>query len=370
MLQKSAQKINCLDLKPQHSKIKKEIFDVFEQVYDDAAFSGGSFVEKFESQFSDFCGTQYAVGVSNGTTALHLAILSLGIGKDDEVIVPANTFIATAWGVSHSGAVPVFVDCDPHTWEIDPTAIEAAITPRTRAVIGVHLYGMPFDVDAVKEICKERGLFLLEDAAQAQGAKYKGTPVGGFGEMACFSFYPGKNLGACGEAGGITTNSEEYCLRLKRLRNHGSTIRYFHDEIGFNMRMGGLEAASLSVKIKYLNQWNNRRSVIAKRYQNEISNDKIRMQVQPDSANSVHHLFVVTTDNRERFVHYLNEWNIYPAFHYPVPCHLQKAYAFLGYKNGDFPNAEHLANHCVSLPMYSELTDDMVSYIIEVINNY
>ena len=244
-------KIPCLDLKGQHQQIKQEVFEAFEKVYENTAFSGGPFVETFEKSFAQFCGTKYAVGVDNGTSALQLAMLALGIGAGDEVIVPANTFIATAWGVSYTGATPVFVDNDPDTWEIDPAKIEEAITPKTKAVIGVHLYGQPFDIDAVQAVCTKHDLFLIEDAAQAQGAMYKGKPIGGFGEMACFSFYPGKNLGACGEAGGLTTNSESYYKHLQSLRNHGMTVRYYHDEVGFNMRMGGLEGASLSIKLKY-----------------------------------------------------------------------------------------------------------------------
>jgi dTDP-4-amino-4,6-dideoxygalactose transaminase len=197
-------KITCLDLKGQHQQIKKEVFEAFEKVYEKTAFSGGPFVEEFEKAFAVFCQAKYAVGVSNGTTALHLAMLTLGIGVGDEVIIPANTFIATAWGVSHAGATPVFVDCDADTWEIDVLKIEEKITSRTKAVIGVHLYGQPFDIGGVEAVCKKHHLKFIEDAAQAQGAYYKNQPVGGFGEMACFSFYPGKNLGACGEAGGIT----------------------------------------------------------------------------------------------------------------------------------------------------------------------
>ena len=265
-------KIPCLDLQKQHRQIKNEVFEAFEKVYEKTAFSGGPFAEEFEKSFAAFCNAKYAVAVNNGTSALHLAMLALGIGKGDEVIIPANTFIATAWGVSYAGATPVFVDCTNDTWQIDAAKIEEKITPKTKAVIGVHLYGQPFDVDAVKQICGKHKLFLLEDAAQAQGALYKNSPVGGFGEMACFSFYPGKNLGACGEAGGVTTNNEAYAGHIQSLRNHGSVVRYYHDEVGYNMRMGGLEAASLSVKLKYLTSWNNRRGEIAKRYQSEITN--------------------------------------------------------------------------------------------------
>jgi len=369
-MEKKINKIPCLDLVKQHQQVKAEIFEAFEKVYEKTAFSGGPFVEEFEKSFATFCGTRYSVGVNNGTTALQLACLALGIGIGDEVILPANTFIATAWGPSHVGATPVFVDCTADTWEIDVTKIEAAITPKTKAIIGVHLYGQPFDIDAVKEICTKHNLFLLEDAAQAQGATYKGITVGGFGEMACFSFYPGKNLGACGEAGGLTTNNETYLKHLQSLRNHGSVLRYYHDEIGYNMRMGGLEGASLSVKLKYLAEWNEKRRAIAKRYLNEITNSKIKMQFQPEWANSIFHLFVITTNDREDLTKFLNERNIYPALHYPVACHLQKAYDNLGYKKGDFPNAEYLASHCLSLPMFAELTDDEVSFVIDALNKY
>ncbi|MBN8704154.1 MAG: DegT/DnrJ/EryC1/StrS family aminotransferase [Bacteroidetes bacterium] len=364
------EKIPCLDLKKQHQSIKKEVFEAFEKVYENTAFSGGSFVEEFEKKFADFCQTNYAIGVNNGTSALHLAMLALGIGSGDEVILPANTFIATAWGISHAGATPVFVDCNKDTWQIDASAIEKKITKKTKAIIGVHLYGQPFDIDAVKAICNKHNLFLVEDAAQAQGATYKGKPVGGFSEMACFSFYPGKNLGACGEAGGITTNNEKYFKHLQSLRNHGSMVRYYHDEIGYNMRMGGLEGASLNVKIKYLQQWNDRRRVIAQRYLSEIKNSKIKMQMQPEWANSIFHLFVITSNHKEELIKYLTENNILPAFHYPVPCHLQKAYTHLNYKVNDFPNSEYLASNCLSLPMFAELTNEQVDYVITTINKF
>ena len=366
----TSERISCLDLKGQQQQVKKEVFEAFEKVYDNTAFSGGPFVEEFEKSFAAFCDTDYAVGVNNGTSALHLAMLTLGIGPGDEVLVPANTFIATAWGVSYTRATPVFVDCTPDTWQIDAGKIEEKITPNTRAVVGVHLYGQPFDVESVAAVCNKHGLHLLEDAAQAQGARYKGKPVGGFGEMACFSFYPGKNLGACGEAGGITTNDEGYYRHLLSLRNHGSTVRYYHDEVGFNMRMGGLEAASLKVKLKYLPGWNNRRKEIAKRYQEEINNHRITVQTQPAWADSIYHLFVVTAKDRDGLMKYLNENNIFPGLHYPVPCHLQKAYTSLAYQEGDCPNAEYLASHCLSLPMYAELNDSQIDYVIDTLNAF
>lgn len=368
--QEITEKIPCLDLSGQHRAIKKEVFEIFDRIYDQTAFSGGQAVEEFERNFAAFCGTRYAIGVNNGTSALHLAMLTLGIGPGDEVIVPANTFIATAWGVSYTGATPVFADCRPDTWEIDADRVSALITPRTKAVIGVHLYGQPFDVDALAELCRRHNLFLIEDAAQAQGARYKGRTVGGFGEMACFSFYPGKNLGACGEAGGITTDREAYCAQLQSLRNHGSVNRYFHDRLGFNMRMGGLEAGSLLVKLKYLSAWNDRRREIARRYREEIRNERITIQAQPDWADPVHHLFVITTEDRDALTGWLRDHRIFPGLHYPVPCHLQKAYSHLGYREGDCPNAEHLARHCLSLPMYAELTGEQASHVIETLNRY
>ncbi len=362
-------KISCLDLKGQHQQVKKEIFQAFERVYEETAFSGGPFVQEFEEKFSQYVGSKYAIGVGNGTESLHLAMLALDIGPGDEVIIPANTFIATAWGVSHAGAKPVFVDCDD-TWEIDPLKIEAAITKKTKAIIGVHLYGQPFDIDTVKDICDQHNLFLVEDAAQAHGAKYKGKTVGVFGEMACYSFYPGKNLGACGEGGGITTNNKKYVERIHSLRNHGSKERYFHDEIGFNYRMGGLEGASLTVKLNYIESWNNKRRSIAKKYHEQIINPKIKLQVVPDYADGVHHLFVVTVENKQAFVDHLAKNDVNAAYHYPIPCHLQKAYSYLGHKKGDFPKSEYLALHCISLPMYPELSDSQVDKVISIVNLY
>lgn len=362
--------INCLDLSVQHNQIKDEIFEAFEKVYSKTAFSGGPFVEEFEDNFANFIGAKYAIGVSSGTTALHLSMLALGIGPGDEVIMPANTFIATPWGPSHAGATPVFVDCDAKTWQLDATKIEDAITKNTKAIIGVHLYGQPFDIESVKTICNKHNLFLIEDAAQAHGAKYKNKVVGSFGEMACYSFYPGKNLGACGEGGGITTNNQEIKNHLHSLRNHGCKERYYHDEIGYNYRMGGLEGASLNVKLKYIEIWNQKRQEIAKRYLSEINNSKIQMQFQPDYCESVFHLFVIVTDDKLSFENYLKENRINPAYHYPVPCHLQKAYSHLGYNIGDFPNSEYLSSNCISLPIYPELSNDNVSKVIDVINNY
>ena len=292
-------KIPFLDLKKQYLQLKEEVLKVTEEVFSNTAFSGGIYVERFEKKFAAYCGTKYALGVDNGTSAVHLAVRATGIGQGDEVIVPANTFIATAWGVSYVNATPVFVDCTNDTWEIDVSKIEEKITSKTKAIIGVHLYGQPFDIDAVKKVAAKNNLLLIEDCAQAHGAKYKGVNVGGFGEIGCFSFYPGKNLGAYGEAGGITTNNESYYKHISAQRNHGSTERYYHEMLGFNNRMDGLQGAILDIKLKYLDSWNNRRRAIAKRYFQGITNPRVKMQAQPEFAESVFHLFVITTDKRD-----------------------------------------------------------------------
>ena len=369
--EKTIKKMNIpfLDLKRQYKTIATEVDQALKAVIAKTAFAGGPFVAGFEANFANYCNTKFAVGCNSGTSALHLAMLALGIGEGDEVILPANTFVATAWGVSYVNAKPVFVDCDEY-WNIDPKAIEAKITNKTKAIIGVHLYGQAFDVDAVKTIADKHNLFLLEDAAQAHGARYKGTRVGGFGEMACFSFYPGKNLGAYGEGGGITTNNAAYQEHLFSLRNHGSKKRYYHDEVGFNMRMDGFQGAILDAKLKHLDNWNEGRRNVAKMYREGITNQKITLPKIQNFAESVFHLYVVTVEDREDFMAYLKDQGIAAGLHYPVPCHLQKAYAELNYKQGDFPKSEFLANHCVSLPIFAELTEKEVSYIVEKINQY
>ncbi|HPZ09911.1 MAG TPA: DegT/DnrJ/EryC1/StrS family aminotransferase, partial [Candidatus Eremiobacteraeota bacterium] len=248
--------------------------------------------------------------------------------------------------------------------------IEEKISSKTRAIIGVHLYGQPFDMDRVKSIAQKYNLYLIEDCAQSHGACYKGIRVGVFGEMGCFSFYPGKNLGAYGEAGAVITNNESYINRIKSLRNHGSIVRYYHDEVGFNMRMDGFQGAVLDIKLKYLDNWNNRRKQIARIYQKGITNTSIKMQYQPEWSESVYHLFVITVSKRDKLIEHLQKNNIFPGLHYPVPCHLQKAYSHLGYRTGDMPEAEYLSEHCLSLPMYPELTDDEVYRVIDLLNKW
>ncbi len=362
--------IPFLSLKEQYESIKTETLETVAKVFGDVSFSAGKYVDEFEKNFSTVCGVDNVAGVSNGTSAIHLCMLALGIKEGDEVIVPANTFIASAWGACHVNATPVFVDCDSRTWNIDAAKMEEKITAKTKAVVGVHLYGQPFDVDVVKAITEKHKLFLVEDCAQAHMAKYKGKFAGSFGDIAAFSFYPGKNLGAYGEAGAVVSENKELIDKVRILINQGSEKKYYHSVIGYNMRMDAVQAAILNLKLKYLPAWTKRRQEIAKMYQRGITNPQITMQFQPENSESAYHLFVVTTPERARLIEYLNANGIQPGIHYPVPIHLQKAFDFLNYKKGNFPNAEYLSEHCLSLPMYPELTDDEVNYVIQKVNEF
>lgn len=362
--------ISFLDLKPQTEKLKPQLLKAIESVIDETAFSGGRFVEAFENQFKEFCPAQYIMGVSNGTSALTLALLALGIKEGDEVLVPANTFIASAWAISHVGAKPVFVDCDPKTWNIYIDQIQDKINSKTKAIIGVHLYGLPCDLDSLLQICKKNHLFLIEDCAQAHGAQYGENFVGTFGHIGCFSFYPGKNLGALGEGGAVVTSSEEYAYKIRLLRNQGSEEKYYHKIVGYNERMDGIQAAVLSVKLNYLKNWNIRRREIAHKYNSELQFPELNSQFEPFGYTSVYHLFVIKTSFREKLEKFLNDHNIFPGRHYPVPCHLQQAYQYLGYKKGSMPNSEKLSENCLSLPIYPELLPEQVNQVIEKIQYF
>lgn len=365
-----ADRIKRIDLSRDYQAHKEEYKKAIEAVCEDTAFSGGKYADAFDKEFAEFVGTKYASGVNNGTSALHLAMLALGVGPGDEVIVPANTFIATAWGVSYTGATPVFADCTADTWEIDPKSVEEKITDKTKGIIGVHLYGQPFEYNKIREIADKHGLFVVEDCAQAHNALYEGKRVGSLGELGCFSFYPGKNLYAFGEGGSVTTDKEAYFKHINRLKNQGSDIRYFHDEVGYNMRLEGIQGAVLSVSLKYLPEWTNNRIAIGERYIHEITNPLITMQAHPDNTRPVYHLFVITVPDREDFMEYMEAQNIECNMHYPLPCHLQKAYASLGYKKGDYPHAEYLAEHCVTLPLFPEMRKDEVDRVIKACNEY
>ena len=294
-----------IDLTRDFQKHKKEYMEAIEAVCQETAYSGGRFADQFDREFADFCKVPYAAGVNNGTSALHCAMMALGIGAGDEVIVPANTYIATAWGVTYTGAVPVFVDCTADTWEIDPDKIEEKITDKTRALIGVHLYGQPFEFRKVKEIADRHGLYVVEDCAQAHGAGYEGKAVGGLGELGCFSFYPGKNLYAFGEGGSVTCHKKEYYDVITTIKNQGCQVRYYHDLTGYNYRLEGLQGAVLSVSLKYLPGWTKRRREIGRRYIREIANPLLTMQVHPENTDPVFHLFVITVEDPEDFVSYM-----------------------------------------------------------------
>lgn len=359
-----------IDLSRDFQKHKQEFLSAIEEVCENTAFSGGPFADRFDREFAEYLGVKYISGVNNGTSALHLAMLALGIGPGDEVIVPANTYIATAWGVSYTGAVPVFIDCTPDTWEIDPMKIEAAITPKTKAIVSVHLYGQPFDFSAVKAIADKYGLYTIEDCAQAAGAEYNGVKVGALADISCFSFYPGKNLYSFGEGGAVGTGNKEWIDKINVYKNQGCRVRYYHEVIGYNMRLEGIQGAVLSVGLRHLEEWTERRREIGKRYDNEIMNPHITKQRHPDNTKHVYHLYEIQVPEPDHFLKYMASKDIECNRHYPVPCHLQEAYKGLGYKKGDCPNAEQLAEHCATLPLFPEMTDDEVATVIEKCNAY
>lgn len=365
-----SEQIKRIDLTRDFQAHREEYLSAITKVCEETAFSGGKYADAFDKEFAAYVGSKYACGVNNGTSALQLAMLALSVGPGDEVIVPANTYIATAWGVTYTGATPVFADCTPDTWEIDPDSVEKKITERTKGIIGVHLYGQPFEYGKIRELADRYGLFVVEDCAQSHGARYEGKNVGTLGELGCFSFYPGKNLYAFGEGGSVTCDKEEYFRHITRLKNQGCDVRYYHDEVGYNMRLEGIQGAVLSVSLKYLPKWTARRREIGERYLKEIHNPLITMQAHPDNTEPVYHLFVITVPDHEHFIKYMEGEGVECNMHYPVPCHLQKAYAHLGYQPGDCPNAEYLASHCVTLPLFPEMKEEEVDRVIALCNRY
>ncbi len=359
--------IPYLDLKAQIKPLRAEIDAAIARTIDHCSFCLGPDVAQFEKDFAKFCGAEHAVAFNSGTSALHIAMLLLNVGPGDEVITTTFTFVATSWAISYVGAKPVFVDIDDATFNIDPKLIEKAITPRTKAVMPVHLYGQPFDIDPIREICRKHQLPLVEDAAQAHGAKYKGKTIGTFGEIAGFSFYPGKNLGACGEGGALVTNNAAFAKRARSLREHGSTVRYYHDEIGFNYRMEGIQGAVLDIKLKHLEKWTRERQRVAKRYTELLTSTPLQLPHEANFAESVWHLYVVRHPRRDELKKHLEANGVGCALHYPLPLHLQKCYASLGHKAGAFPIAEKAARECLSLPIFPELTEPQIQRVVEVI---
>jgi dTDP-4-amino-4,6-dideoxygalactose transaminase len=353
-------KVKYLDLRAQYLSIRAEVLDAVNAVCESTQFSQGPPTVKFEHEFAAYCGARHCVAVNSGTSALHLALRCLDIGPGDEVITVPTTFIATVWAITYVGARPVFVDIDPLRRTLDPSKLAAAITPRTKAIVPVHLFGMPADIDEILAIANPHGIPVIEDAAQAHGARYKGQRVGQLGRIACFSFYPGKNLGAYGEGGGLVTNDATIAARAAALRDHAQSKRYYHDEIGYNYRMDSLQAAILSIKLQHLDRWNVARVSRAIQYQQELQNSSITLPVSFADSESVWHCFVIEADDRDRVRQALTEAEIETGLHYPAPIHLQRAYAHLGYRRGDFPVAERFSDRCLSLPIHPELTSEDV----------
>lgn len=373
-------KVPFLDLKSQYESIKPEVNQAIQEVLDNTAYILGKSVENFERSFAKAHDAKYCIGTSSGTDGNHLVLWSLGIKPGDEVIIPANTFIATAWGATLCGAKPVFVDCQKESYNIDPIKLKEAITPKTKAIVAVHLYGQPADMHALREIAKEYNLHIVEDAAQAHLAEYNGKKVGGLSEAASFSFYPGKNLGAYGEGGAVVTNDAKLAEKIKRLREHGQSQKYFHESVGHNYRMEGIQGAVLNVKLKYLNEWTEKRRKVAAAYNDAFGNlEYIIPPVENKLVKHVYHLYVIqvkakSAEERRRMRDelraFLSSNNIATGMHYPVPLHLQKCFEYMGHKEGDFPNTEKLADSGISLPMFPELSDEQVLYVIEKVKEF
>ena len=359
-----------LDLPAQMRTIRKDIDVAIARTLDNCSFCLGPDVVQFEKDFARYCGAEHCVGFNSGTSALHIALLLLKVGPGDEVITTPYTFVATSWAISYVGAKPVYVDVDDATFNLDPKLIERAITPRTKAVLPVHLYGHPFHVDPILATCRKHNLPLVEDGAQAHSARYRGKVAGSFGAISCFSFYPGKNLGAYGEGGGLVTSGPAFAARARSLREHGSTQRYHHDEIGFNYRMEGIQGAVLGVKLKHLNAWTRERRRVAHRYHELLADTPLQLPREADYAESAYHLYVVRHPRRDDLKKHLEASNVGCALHYPLPLHLQKCYAHLGHKPGDFPVAEKAARECLSLPIYPEMTDAQTHRVAAVVKEF
>ena len=360
-----------VDLQAQHRALAAEIRVAVDEVLTDCNFILGRQVGEFERAFAAYVGVGHAVGVSNGLDALRIALAALGIGPGDEVIVPANTYIATALAASALGARVVLVDCDASTYNLDPAKLERAITLRTRVVIPVHLTGQPADMAPILEIAERRGLQVLEDAAQAHGAQYRGRPCGSMGIAGCFSFYPAKNLGAAGDGGMIVTPNEKLARQARKLSNYGEVVKYEHTEKGLNARLDTLHAAILQVKLPHLDDWNRQRARHAQRYRQRLAGiGDVRLPKVLPECTHVYHLFMVQTSRRDALRQFLQDRGVQTGIHYPTPIHLQPAYADHGWKKGDFPVAEELASQIVSLPMFPELRDEQIDYVCERIGEF
>lgn len=357
--------------KPMHNEIREELNSAYEKVLDKSNFIQGNECKKFEEEFAEYCGVKYCVGVATGLDALMLILKAMNIGESDEVIVPSNTYIATALAVSYTGAKPVFVEPEIETFNIDATKIEEKITNSTKAIIAVHLQGRTADMDAINAIAKKHNLKVIEDAAQAHGAKYKGRIAGSLGNAAGFSFYPGKNLGALGDAGCVTTNDKELADKIRALGNYGSDYKYHHIYKGVNSRLDEIQAAFLRVKLPYLDKWNKDRQKTAKKYLEGIINPLIKLPLfTSEDYEHIYHVFVIRCDRRDELEEYLNKNGIGTVKHYPIPMHEQECYKDLGIKHGELPIAEEISKTVLSIPMYYGIKDEEVNYVIDMINKF
>ncbi|MEA3274499.1 MAG: DegT/DnrJ/EryC1/StrS family aminotransferase [Pseudomonadota bacterium] len=356
-----------LDLKAQFASIERELLAAASRTLASTQYVLGNEVGAFEEEFADYSGGKFGVGVNSGTSALHLALLAAGVGPGDEVITVSCTFVATVAAVDYAGARPVFVDVDPRTLNMDVTKVEAAITERTKAILPVHLHGQPADLDPILGIARRHNLVVIEDAAQAHSAEYKGRRVGSIGDLGCFSFYPGKNLGACGEGGMVVTNNEDFAQRIRMLRDWGQSRKYRHDYKGFNYRMEGIQGAILRVKLRHLDAWTEARRRHAESYNELLADAGVRTPVQEDYARHVYHVYAVRTPGRDAIQQALQAREIQTGIHYPIPVHLQKVYAEFGYSEGDFPVTEQAATELLSLPMFPELKRSQVEEVCDAV---
>ena len=359
--------IPFLDLKAQYQRIKPEINAAIAQVVDSAHFVLGPQVAAFEERFAAYCGAKHCMALNSGTSALHLALLAAGIGAGDEVITVSMTFVATTAAILYCGARPVFVDVDPDTWTMNPKLIEAAITPRTKAILPVHLHGLMVDMDPIIEIARHHGLVVIEDAAQSHGAEYKGRRAGSVGDAGCFSFYPGKNLGAYGEGGAVVTNNPELARRVALLRDWGQESKYNHVLSGYNYRMDGIQGAVLNVKMEYIEAWTDARRLVASHYDRLFAKSRYKRPSPPQNCRHVYHVYAIELWHRDDVQKALRAAGIETGIHYPVPVHLQTAYADLRYKAGDLPVTEALANRFLSLPIYAELRPEQVAEVVQAL---
>lgn len=369
-------RVPFLDLKIQYQSIKTEITAAIQDILENSTFILGKPVSEFENEFASIHSVKNCIGLSSGTDGNHAVLWALGLNQDDEVLMPVNTFIATAWGVVLNRAKPVFVDCDSESYNLNPYLLEQAINSKTKAIIAVHLYGQPADMDTIKDIAHRHGLHLVEDCAQAHLAEYKGKRVGGLSEAASFSFYPGKNLGAYGEAGAVTTNNDDLARIIRMIRDHGSLEKYDHKIYGHNYRMETIQAAVLNVKLNHIAAWTERRREIAALYKELLKDlEDIKLPVEMPYAKHVYHLFVVqirsrVAGQREKLVKYLDEKGVSTGLHYPIPLHLQTCFNHLNYEKGDFPVSEDLADYGLSLPVFPEMTTQQIEYVCEKIKTF